>query len=1477
MAFGGDIEMDDVMADDELPPITDSDSETYSSDEEQVDSAPRKEAFGFVSDEEGVDLVSDKESMGVVSSEGEDEEEHSTIRPKIPFTKRLNPFVRPKDEKWQEIENYFFSLLRTPGVSIDDILEGTFDDHEITLITPQSGPPDLVEWQRRNARRYYDNLETRFKGATDTLAFKLTCLYFGHQVEPLRMGTMPFLLPPDPDPLDANKAAVKADPLAFLNKYNNEEKFIYDKNILNLRGGGASGWAAMKKEENANLYADHPLLAWDPPNLEKLEQKKKQKKVMADKAIQEVPPKGDEMDFHWTSEPTVKHELVEDVNWISGPTPKKGKGDAKEKQPVSFLKTKPVNPPTNNPVLPAGQLRIYGWQGSMNTSLNYVDFVGTVDRLISNWQRVDRSICVEVWRTSPIRFVQNAFGTLRHAVYNPPASDPVWKLVHRYFGEGDSHRYACFIRAGDEGEATDEKRPGGYQPLSTERGVIRIEDSIKKEVAYMRVPKKLIPQHKSHQFSMEYMLAMQVLFTTAAPHAWVLYQHGYIGAAYQYLDPPGGLWEQVIDEQSEWSPLPTISFTLKSLERAVVPVIVPGVFTSRKLPELDRKDFKLTKSTQDSTGLSKVYKAVELSLNNVNLKRECSGFEVWCPGTDFKYVTRQPTRVAFSGNITNLKTLQGWQGLLGSGVVPDEGFALVVRPTYKTYRLQKVDGDKAKVDLQLNEYDLAHFKAFVHNRIDRYYNPMDSSQVIILSAINQESFQTELIIHRNTTEEQWQWIRRNIVEPELIVSIDDLGNEWSILQNARWGPRYATANNFGSASTKQSKSAPGPSCGTTGVTENLSTPLPDASSSKTGQTSYTNQEPLDKLFQYSSNTIDEATRMQLLRDRTFTSVNSIFTNPLKPVMPLHGPPLESIIRTGPSMPGVSIAMLTPTEVLRLQREVHSLRFQLMDRTRECPYADCDRYFTFADSDSLDKHIREDHNVLRCFLCDKNQHLLPYYNADQIKEHFASEHVDDLLKAYGQGPREAVDEERLCDFFFSCGVVTTRMNQQQLDEHMKTHDDTPENSDSDVSKEDSLLGSVKPEPIESDTDLDLTDLEYDPTPLPHPGSKGKKSEKEFDLSLIPPFVPEATPSDTSSSDSGLSLDPIDILIEKPEPWTTSQKVKLSSEAFGPSWTEKKNKKKKEKETVKPPTPGTISQKVKLSSEAFGPDPAEKKKNTVKATKSPKQQTMPTPGLSDGTKSPAVQQKQVPVVGPKTGPGADADEAKFAALRKINKNPGTWQENLAFIKERMDEYVALGGKLPSDDWPASVKKGGGGSSSKAAKSPTNPGGGSGGSSKKKNIANTPGVEALLAGLAAQVIGGDITEEEEEEGDGDGGKKKKLKHKHKRKRDADVGSGSDAYEYSERSAVSDPPANLAADAPPSPKKQRSDRGGGGKKARTPTVITRTGRAVKPSRAAREAAEEGFFPSSSSSDSSLSSLSSLDSSRSSGSEESSEFEYEA
>ncbi|KAK8133154.1 hypothetical protein PG999_001327 [Apiospora kogelbergensis] len=138
---------------------------------------------------------------------------------------------------------------------------------------------------------------------------------------------------------------------------------------------------------------------------------------------------------------------------------------------------------------------------------------------------------------------------------------------------------------------------------------------------------------------------------------------------------------------------------------------------------------------------------------------------------------------------------------------------------------------------------------------------------------------------------------------------------------------------------------------------------------------------------------------------------SIFANPAKPVMPLHAAPLENLIRTGPDVPSITTGMRTATEMARLEREVHTLRGQLLDRIRECPYTDCDRRFSVMDTYGFENHLKLEHKLLQCALClafgqgsgsdfDIDRSMM-YMNRDQILVHIAEEHSDQL-KFFFQG-------------------------------------------------------------------------------------------------------------------------------------------------------------------------------------------------------------------------------------------------------------------------------------------------------------------------------------------------------------------------------------------------------------------------------------------------------------------------------------------
>ncbi len=144
---------------------------------------------------------------------------------KVPLEERVNPFIKPDDEKFLEIERYFESLLRINHLSLDQILESNFDSHEISLITPTSGPSDVVKWQKEDSVRYQRLLHTTFKGKVPSIQLKMAMLYFGLPVAPLKIGRIQTVGEQDLNFLE-DRSIFDRDPLEFLEDHT--ERFFGD-------------------------------------------------------------------------------------------------------------------------------------------------------------------------------------------------------------------------------------------------------------------------------------------------------------------------------------------------------------------------------------------------------------------------------------------------------------------------------------------------------------------------------------------------------------------------------------------------------------------------------------------------------------------------------------------------------------------------------------------------------------------------------------------------------------------------------------------------------------------------------------------------------------------------------------------------------------------------------------------------------------------------------------------------------------------------------------------------------------------------------------------------------------------------------------------------------------------------------------------------------------------------------------------------
>ncbi|KAI1324656.1 hypothetical protein F5Y16DRAFT_300637 [Xylariaceae sp. FL0255] len=188
---------------------------------QQLTSQQPTEVLGDVDlteDETEAKATQDGDAGSEVTTDSEDID-FGPFRPKKPFAKRANLLVKAADREFIDIQHYFQALLSTPGLSVEDVLEGCFDAHEIALITPATKPPEFVRWQYSNATRYFENLRTQFEGSVSSTHFKMACLYFGLPVEPLHLGGSDVQMPPDLSLMSKKKTEPDVDPLKFLEEH----------------------------------------------------------------------------------------------------------------------------------------------------------------------------------------------------------------------------------------------------------------------------------------------------------------------------------------------------------------------------------------------------------------------------------------------------------------------------------------------------------------------------------------------------------------------------------------------------------------------------------------------------------------------------------------------------------------------------------------------------------------------------------------------------------------------------------------------------------------------------------------------------------------------------------------------------------------------------------------------------------------------------------------------------------------------------------------------------------------------------------------------------------------------------------------------------------------------------------------------------------------------------------------------------------
>ncbi|KAK1254727.1 hypothetical protein MKX08_008722 [Trichoderma sp. CBMAI-0020] len=263
-------------------------------------------------------------------------------------------------------------------------------------------------------------------------------------------------------------------------------------------------------------------------------------------------------------------------------------------------------------------------------------------------------------------------------------------------------------------------------------------------------------------------------------------------------------------------------------------------------------------------------------------------------------------------------------------------------------------------------------------------------------------------IGSNTTDEEWFKIRARIATPKATVRIMYSGKwDWNWGAGGQkpslWGPRYGRMAE--AQATKQQKKVSWaeeaeliPDSVTTG---SLDSDRTRASVENDGPVAVSH---LD-WAQLQSRKMKAASDSEK-RQKTYATQPSIFDRyRLVPWpansgirIPTNAPPFEHMLRTGPRMPLVSKAILTPTEQGELQRVTWDLRNLCLNRAVRCPYDGCSYSYTLNDETAMRKHLKACHTARKCMWCDET--IYEHWDTTRINRHIREKHRDELMEALG---------------------------------------------------------------------------------------------------------------------------------------------------------------------------------------------------------------------------------------------------------------------------------------------------------------------------------------------------------------------------------------------------------------------------------------------------------------------------------------------
>ncbi|GAB1317760.1 hypothetical protein MFIFM68171_07970 [Madurella fahalii] len=182
--------------------------------------------------------------------------------------------------------------------------------------------------------------------------------------------------------------------------------------------------------------------------------------------------------------------------------------------------------------------------------------------------------------------------------------------------------------------------------------------------------------------------------------------------------------------------------------------------------------------------------------------------------------------------------------------------------------------------------------------------------------------------------------------------------------------------------------------------------LLDSRGTKGGRLSEANANRTRPARQEHLHSLHEAIPESLAKRITFPTATNVewgmhvransYTNPLYLQIvrdiPIDAPAMGTLLNLGrDSLPVVSLSVLTPTEVRRLQRDYDDMRNLILSRAQHCPYPGCDAVYPVSQPLAMQQHLKDTHIAEKCSICDEM--LFQHWPPEQRYQHYVAKHSD----------------------------------------------------------------------------------------------------------------------------------------------------------------------------------------------------------------------------------------------------------------------------------------------------------------------------------------------------------------------------------------------------------------------------------------------------------------------------------------------------